>query len=60
MNYDYIIVDDLSQALDTNMYHMLRERALDDLFAEAYEGDLRTRPDGKLEMFFQGKWELHG
>lgn len=54
------IMDMLSNALDTNKYHKMREQALDDLFKEAHEGDLRARPDGKLEMFFQGKWELHG
>ena len=45
--------------VDTEKYHAAKQQALDDLFREPQEGDLRARPDGKLEMFFQGKWELH-
>lgn len=52
----YEIVDSLSAALDTEKYHKMREQALDRLFNEPQEGQLRARPDGSLELFSNGKW----
>jgi len=50
------IMDMLSDALDTNKFHKMREQALDELFHEPQEGHLRMRPDGNLELFANGKW----
>lgn len=52
----YDIMDSLSTALDVNKFYQIKMQALDELFSEPQEGQLRMRQDGSIERFAKGKW----
>lgn len=52
----YKYYDRLEEIVDEQRMIKEKIKALDELFREPNEGDVRVRRDGRLEVYTNGKW----